>query len=112
MGNIPGWHQVFSDNFNGNRLDRSKWRLYWGKPGGDPAGWFDPRHVFVKNGLLTISAYRDRRDGGRWATGGYRWGGGFDWGGRNINDSHQIFVPRSRCCSARPAGVRDCETSC
>ena len=70
VGNIPGWHQVFSDNFNGNRLDRSKWRLYWGKPGGDPAGWFDPRHVFVKNGLLTISAYRDRRDGGRWATGG------------------------------------------
>ena len=70
VGNIPGWHQLFSDNFNGNRLNRSKWRLYWGHPGGDRAGWFDPRHVFVKHGLLVISAYRDRRNGGRWASGG------------------------------------------
>ncbi len=70
VGNLPGWRQVFTDNFNGNRLNQSKWRLYWGRPGGDAAGWFDPRHVTVSHGLLVISAYRDRRDGGRWATGG------------------------------------------
>jgi beta-glucanase (GH16 family) len=70
VGNIPGWRQVFTDDFSGRTLDASKWRLYWGKPGGDPAGWFDPRHVTVSNGMLVISAYRDRRDGGKWATGG------------------------------------------
>jgi beta-glucanase (GH16 family) len=70
VGNIPGWRQVFTDDFNGRTLDLSKWRLYWGQPGGDPGGWFDPRHVTVSDGMLTISAYRDRRDGGRWATGG------------------------------------------
>ena len=70
VGDIPGWRQVFTDDFNGRALDSSKWRLYWGKPGGDPAGWFDPRHVTVSDGMLVISAYRDRRDGGRWATGG------------------------------------------
>jgi beta-glucanase (GH16 family) len=70
VGNLPGWRQVFTDDFNGRTLDSSKWRLYWGKPGGDPAGWFDPRHVTVSNGMLVISAYRDKRDGGKWATGG------------------------------------------
>ena len=70
VGDIPGWRQVFTDDFNGRTLDSSKWRLYWGKPGGDPAGWYDPRHVSVSNGMLVISAYRDKRDGGRWATGG------------------------------------------
>lgn len=70
VGDISGWRQVFTDDFNGRTLNNSKWRLYWGMPGGDPAGWFDPRHVAVSNGMLVISAYRDARDGGRWATGG------------------------------------------
>jgi beta-glucanase (GH16 family) len=70
VGDIPGWRQVFADNFTGRKLNFSKWHLYWGKPGGDPAGWFDPRHVTVSHGTLAISAYRDRADGGRWATGG------------------------------------------
>jgi beta-glucanase (GH16 family) len=70
VGNIAGWRQVFTDNFSGRKLDSSKWRLYWGKPGGDRGGWFDPRHVGVSHGMLVISGYRDRSDGGRWATGG------------------------------------------
>jgi beta-glucanase (GH16 family) len=70
VGDVPGWRQVFTDDFDGRTLDSSKWRLYWGKPGGDPGGWFDPRHVAVSHGMLVISGYRDRRDGGRWATGG------------------------------------------
>jgi beta-glucanase (GH16 family) len=70
VGNLPGWREVFSDDFDGQTLNRSKWRLYWGMPGGDPAGWYDPRHVTVSRGMLVISAYRDPRDGNRWATGG------------------------------------------
>jgi beta-glucanase (GH16 family) len=69
-GNLPGWHQVFADDFSGSTLDTSKWRLYWGQPGGDPGGWFDPSHVSVSNGELVITASRDPAHGGRWATGG------------------------------------------
>jgi beta-glucanase (GH16 family) len=70
VGNLPRWRQVFTDDFSGRSLDLSKWRLYWGPPGGDPAGWYDPRHVKVSKGMLVISGYRDRRDHNRWATGG------------------------------------------
>ncbi len=69
-GDIPGWREVFSDGFSGNRLDRAKWLSYSGQPGGDPAGWFAPRHVTVSHGMLTISAYRDPRRHERWTTGG------------------------------------------
>jgi beta-glucanase (GH16 family) len=69
-GNIAGWHEVFSDSFPGRSLNRSKWRLYQGRPGGDPAGWFEPSHVRVSHGMLVVSAYRDAKRGGRWATGG------------------------------------------
>jgi beta-glucanase (GH16 family) len=70
VGDRPGWHQVFADNFNGPTLNTDLWRLYWGEPGGDPGGWFDPSHVSVSNGMLVIGAYRDPADGGKWATGG------------------------------------------
>jgi beta-glucanase (GH16 family) len=69
-GDIPGWRQVFAYDFEGHTLDATKWLVYSGQPGGDPAAWFDPRHVSVSNGMLTISGYRDRADAGRWATGG------------------------------------------
>jgi beta-glucanase (GH16 family) len=70
VGNIPGWREVFHDDFNGETLNRSRWRLYYGQPGGDPAGWFDPSHVTVSDGMLEISAYRGPADRGRWGTGG------------------------------------------
>ena len=70
VGDRPGWREVFFDNFDGSHLDRSKWRLYWGQPGGDPAGWYDPGHVSVSHGMLIISAYRDPARGDSWATGG------------------------------------------
>ena len=69
-GDIPGWRQVFADDFGGHALDRRLWNVYWGQPAGDPVGWFDPTHLRVSDGLLVISAYRDPHDGGRWATGG------------------------------------------
>jgi beta-glucanase (GH16 family) len=69
-GDIPGWHQVFADDFTGSALDSSKWRLYWGQPGGDPGGWFDPAHVSVSGGQMVLAGYRDPADGGKWATAG------------------------------------------
>jgi beta-glucanase (GH16 family) len=59
--NPRGWRKVFSDDFNGSRLD-SKWKAYRGQPGGDPGGFFDPRHVTVSGGELVISAFHDRAD--------------------------------------------------
>lgn len=70
VGNIPGWRQVLADGFNGSTLNTNLWRRYGGQPGGDPGGWWDPSHVSVSNGTLTISGYRDPDDGGKWTTGG------------------------------------------
>lgn len=69
-GDIPGWHQVFADDFNGSSLNTNSWHVYSGQPGGDPGGWFDPAHVTVNAGNLVISGYRDSADGGKFATGG------------------------------------------
>jgi beta-glucanase (GH16 family) len=66
-GNHRGWRKVFSDDFKGRRLD-SRWGAYWGRPGGDPGGFFDPSHVTVSGGELVISAYRDPADD-RWDAG-------------------------------------------
>jgi beta-glucanase (GH16 family) len=76
VGNIPGWRQVFTDNFDGSKPDSSKWYVYSGRPGGDPGGQFDPSHVTVSDGMLVISAYRNPADGGRWVTGGVSSGAG------------------------------------
>jgi beta-glucanase (GH16 family) len=71
VGNIPGWREVFSDNFNGHSLSLSKWRVYWGSAGGHGfLGYFAPTHVSVRNGMLVISAYRDPAYGEQWVTGG------------------------------------------
>ena len=61
VGNIPGWREVFADDFTGSTLDW-QWTSYWGVPGGDPGGFFDPTHVTVSGGQLVISAYKDPSD--------------------------------------------------
>lgn len=66
----PGWREVLSDDFSGPQLDSSKWTLYSGQPGGDPAGWWDPSHVSLADGALVISGYQDPAFGDRWVTGG------------------------------------------
>jgi beta-glucanase (GH16 family) len=65
----PTWKLVFSDTFK-HRLDRSRWGLYSGRPGGDPGGWWAPSHVVVRNGILNLETYRDPRFGDRWVSGG------------------------------------------
>lgn len=74
-GDLPGWHQVFADDFDTAGLD-SQWTAYWGRPGGDPGGFFDPSHVTVSGGELVISASHDLTDAawdagpGTYVTGG------------------------------------------
>jgi beta-glucanase (GH16 family) len=63
------WRLVFTDDFT-HGLDKRKWGLYSGQPGGDPGGWWMPSHVIVRDGILRLQSYRDRRHGGRWASGG------------------------------------------
>jgi beta-glucanase (GH16 family) len=58
VGDIPGWHQVFADDFKGTTLNTSNWGPYSGQPGGDTAGWWSPSHVVVGNCLLTLKGYK------------------------------------------------------
>ncbi len=69
-GNLPGWRQTFADDFTESSLS-SRWYLYNGQPGGDPAGWFDSKHISTRNGLLNIVAKKERTPNGTlYASGG------------------------------------------
>jgi beta-glucanase (GH16 family) len=70
VGDMPGWHQVFRDDFLGSSLNRRAWGAYEGQPGGDPGGWWDPSHVVVRGGTAQLETYRDARFGRRWVSGG------------------------------------------
>lgn len=59
VGDIVGWHQVFTDDFTGTRLNTSNWDPYSGQPGGDPVGWWARSHVIVNDCLLTLKGYKD-----------------------------------------------------
>ena len=64
---VPGWREVFADDFTETMLDTSRWGAYSGQPHGDPGGWWSPSHVVVWRGELVLMGYRD---GGKWTTGG------------------------------------------
>lgn len=66
-GDLPGWRQVFVDDFTGDQLSESDWGRYSGKPGGDPASFWLPSHTVVRDGMLTLRGYREF---GRMVTGG------------------------------------------
>lgn len=68
-GNLPGWRQVFVENFDGP-LRAQRWGRYSGQPGGDPGGYWAPSHAVVSNGALRLESYRDPRYGDRWVSGG------------------------------------------
>jgi hypothetical protein len=58
IGNLPGWRQVFRDDFNGSHL-ASRWFTYSGEPGGGAGGWWSPSHAVVADGMLKLKTYRD-----------------------------------------------------
>lgn len=70
VGNLPGWRQVFTDDFAGTELDESKWFAYEGQPAGDPGGYFHPSHVSVRDGRLVIGAWPEEEQDGLYVTGG------------------------------------------
>lgn len=69
VGDLPGWRQVFTEDFSGSELS-DQWFRYEGQPDMDPGGWFDPEHVSVGDGKLTIGAWQEPEQGGLYATGG------------------------------------------
>jgi beta-glucanase (GH16 family) len=72
-----GWTEVFGDDFTepSMRAD-ALWGTYFGRPGGDPAGWWDPSHDVITDSELQIQGEKDDRDvrygerPGTWVTGG------------------------------------------
>jgi beta-glucanase (GH16 family) len=68
-GRLAGWHRVFVDDF-AHGLSTSKWGRYSGQPAGDPGGWWEPSHAFVRGGMLWLDTYRDPAAGNRWVSGG------------------------------------------
>jgi beta-glucanase (GH16 family) len=69
VGNLPGWRQVFTEDFTGPSLGRA-WITYESQPAGDPGGWFEPSHVQVSGGVLTIGAWREDDHNDLYVTGG------------------------------------------
>ncbi|HKE65191.1 MAG TPA: glycoside hydrolase family 16 protein [Micromonosporaceae bacterium] len=57
VGDLPGWHQTFADDFSGTQVDPDKWYVYDGQPLSDPAALFVSSHVSEGNGVLTIGAW-------------------------------------------------------
>lgn len=70
VGDLPGWKQVFTDDFTGTTLEQPKWIVYEGQPENDPGGWFDPSRVSVRDGMLVIGAWQDPARDNLYATGG------------------------------------------
>lgn len=70
VGDLPGWRQTFTEDFNGADLSE-RWWIYDGQPNGDPGGWFMPSHVSQQGGRLIINGSReDTPNGNLYATGG------------------------------------------
>lgn len=69
-GDLPGWRQVFSDDFDGTALNTERWGRYTGRPGSDPGSQWAASHVIVGGGVMTLSTYRDPAYGNAWTSGG------------------------------------------
>lgn len=80
----PGWTLVWSDEFDGTQLDRSKWDIELGngffqyEQNTWIAGWGnkelqyytrEPENVFVRDGFLHLRALREARDGAGYTSG-------------------------------------------
>lgn len=68
-GDLPGWRQVFSDDFTGNALD-SCWNPYSGVIPSSPTSVWAPSHISVFDGMAQLSTYQDPALGGQWTAAG------------------------------------------
>ncbi|QNG21185.1 glycoside hydrolase family 16 protein [Rhodococcus triatomae] len=66
-GNLPGWRQIFVDEFDRCELGGT-WSTYSGNPGGNPHSLWDGSMVETGDGTLALRARRD--EAGDWITGG------------------------------------------
>jgi len=67
-----GYQLVVAEKFTGTAIP-SGWHPYQGQAGSDTGGWWDPSHVTVSNGALTLRTYRDPANAGPrspWVEGG------------------------------------------
>lgn len=70
VGDLPGWRQIFTDDFS--RTDLGEWwDAYDGQPAGDPASRWAPDHVLMNGSMLTLRGERPVGDpGAQLVTGG------------------------------------------
>ena len=66
---LAGYTRAYCTDFVGAALP-SGWGRFSGVPQGDPSGYFDPAHVVVGHGILSLNTAHDPAAGGGWATGG------------------------------------------
>jgi len=67
-----GYNTVVTQDFTGTAVP-SGWHPYEGQPGTDTGGWWNPSHVIVGGGMLTLRTYRDPAHAGPhspWVEGG------------------------------------------
>ena len=68
-----GYYTVVAQDFTGTTVP-SGWHPYSGQPGTDTGGWWNPSHVTVGDGLLTLRTYQDPAHAGpnrsTWVEGG------------------------------------------
>jgi hypothetical protein len=67
-----GYRTVVTQDFTGTAVP-SGWHPYEGQAGTDTGGWWNPSHVSVANGLLTLRTYKDPAHSGpnsAWVEGG------------------------------------------
>lgn len=62
----PTWQRTLNENFLTASL-LSQWAPYSGQPGGNPYGWWSPRHIVMADGQAQLRGYWD---GGRYTTAG------------------------------------------
>jgi Glycosyl hydrolases family 16 len=68
----PGYQLDVAQYFGGTAIPNG-WHPYQGQAGSDTAGWWDPSHVTVGNGVLSLRAYQDPAHAGPrspWVEGG------------------------------------------
>lgn len=84
----PGeWTLVWSDEFNGNALDGTKWSVMTGDGcdlgicgwGNGELQWYQDRNLVVTNGVLTITARRESVGGKSYTSARLRTAGKGDW---------------------------------